>query len=275
MTKISVEAARLFVRTWTGRGTERGESQLFWYQLLHDVFGVEVPADFIRFELPVHLKNSKFIDAYIPSTKVLIEQKSSTEDLTKPKRQSDNAQLTPYEQALRYSVGLPYSERPRWIVTSNFKSFLVYDMEKPAGEPFEILLENLERECYLLRFLVEDVDTALRHEQEISIKAGELVGRLYDEFHKGYIHPDAPETLHSLNVLCVRLVFCLFAEDSGLFGEKRGIFHDYLKSFKPSQMRKALLDLFNILNTPVESRDPYGHTFIGKFSDSLSRYQHS
>lgn len=265
MTRISVEAARLFVRTWTGRGTERGESQLFWYQLLHDVFGVEVPADFIRFELPVHLKNSKFIDAYIPSTKVLIEQKSSTEDLTKPKRQSDNTQLTPYEQALRYSVGLPYSERPRWIVTSNFKSFLIYDMEKPAGEPFEILLENLERECYLLRFLVEDVDRALRHEQEISIKAGELVGRLYDEFHKGYIHPDAPATLYSLNVLCVRLVFCLFAEDSGLFGEKRGAFHDYLMSFKPSQMRKALLDLFNILNTPVESRDPYENEVLLTF----------
>lgn len=255
--RISTEGAGRFVRTWTGRGYERSETQSFWYQLLHDVFCVEVPADFIKFELPVHLRNSKFIDAYIPSTKVLIEQKSSSENLRKAKRQSDNVDLTPYEQALRYSVGLPYSERPRWIVTCNFRSFLVYDMEKPDGDPFEILLEDLERECYLLRFIVQDVDLALRHEREVSIKAGELVGKLYDELRKGYIKPDAAETLRSLNILCVRLVFCLFAEDSGLFGEEHGIFSDYLSSFKPSQMRKALLDLFETLDTPLGSRDPY------------------
>lgn len=253
----SREAAHRFVTTWTGRGHERSESQTFWNQLLHDVFGVEIPADFITFELPVRLKKAKFIDAYIPSTKVLIEQKSSTENLRKAKKQSDKTVLTPYEQALRYSMAMKYSERPRWIVTSNFKSFLVYDMEKPYEGPFEIKLENLEREYYLLRFLVEDTETVLRHEKEISIKAGELVGKLYDELHKEYIHPQDSESLRSLNILCVRLVFCLFAEDSGLFGDNHGMFYDYMRSFKPSQMRRALLDLFKILNTPYEERDPY------------------
>lgn len=257
MINISKDAARRFVETWTGRGHERSESQTFWYQLLHDVFRIDIPANFVKYELPVRLKNAKFIDAYIPSTKVIIEQKSSSEDLRKAKRQSDKEELTPYEQALRYSTGLSYSERPRWIITCNFKSFLIYDMEKPNGEPFEIRLEDLEHEYHLLRFLVEDTETILRHEKEISIKAGELIGKLYDEFHKRYINPDEPANLRSLNILCVRLVFCLFAEDSGLFGDNHGAFYDYMKSFKPSQMRKALIDLFKILNTPYEERDPY------------------
>lgn len=257
MIHISKDAAKRFVETWIGRGHERSESQTFWYQLLHDVFGIDTPANFVTFELPVRLKNAKFIDAYIPSTKVLIEQKSSTEDLRKAKKQSDKEELTPYEQALRYSTGMKYSERPRWIVTCNFKSFLIYDMEKPNGEPFEIKLEDLEREYYLLRFLVDDTETTLRHEKEISIKAGELIGKLYDELHKRYLNPNAPETLRSLNVLCVRLVFCLFAEDSGLFGDNHGTFYDYMNSFKPSQMRRALISLFETLNTDLDNRDEY------------------
>lgn len=251
------EAARHFVETWSERGYEKGECQTFWYQLLHDVFKIDTPADFILFELPVHIKNAKFIDAYIPMTKVLIEQKSSGEDLRKAKKQSDNEELTPYEQALRYSLGMKYSERPRWIVTCNFKSFLIYDMEKPEGEPFEIKLDNLEREYYLLRFLVTDESAMLRHEKEISIKAGELIGKLYDKLYEKYLNRDDSRSISSLNILCVRLVFCLFAEDSGLFGDGHGAFHDYMKSFRPAQMRKALIDLFKILNTPYEQRSPY------------------
>lgn len=257
MINISKKAAKQFVETWLGRGHERSESQVFWYQLLHEVFGIDVPANFISFELPIRLKNAKFIDAYIPSTKVLIEQKSSTEDLRKAKCQSDKEKLTPYEQALRYSTGMKYSERPRWIVTCNFKSFLIYDMEKPNGAPFEIKLEDLEREYYLLRFIVEDTETTLRHEKEISIKAGELVGTLYDEFHKRYLNPNSSHSLRSLNILCVRLVFCLFAEDSGLFGDNHGVFRNYMSSFKPSQMRKALISLFKTLNTDIGERDEY------------------
>lgn len=275
MTSLSRNAAKRFSETWKGRGHERSECQTFWYQLLHDVFSVDTPANFVTFELPVRLKNAKFIDAYIPSTRVLIEQKSSTEDLRKAKSQSDKTKLTPYEQALRYSMGMKYSERPRWIVTCNFKSFLIYDMEKPEGEPFEIKLEDFEREYYLLRFLVDDTEGTLRREQALSIKAGELIGKLYDELHKQYLNPDAPETLRSLNILCVRLVFCLFAEDSGLFGDNHGAFYDYMNSYKPSQMRKALYSLFVTLNTPQEERDKYDEELAafpyvngGLFSDN-------
>lgn len=265
MVNKTQQAAHLFVKTWTGRGHERSESQTFWNQLLHDVFGIAVPANFIQYELPIHLKSQKFIDAYIPLTKVLIEQKSSSSDLLKATRQSDKEQLTPFEQAQHYATGLEYSKRPRWIVTSNFKSFLVYDMEHPNEEPFKILLENLEREYYLLRFLVDDTTSMLRHEKEISIKAGELVGKLYDEFRKGYVNPETTMAKRSLNILCVRLVFCLFAEDSGLFGDQHGMFYEYLRSFKIQQMRKGLIELFKILNTPYEKRDPYEDKALAAF----------
>lgn len=258
-------AVRRFVETWKGRGYEKGDTQSFWYQLLHDIFGIEVPAKFIQFELPVHLKNTKYIDAYIPSTKVIIEQKEIKKDLDVVGKQSDGGKLTPYEQAQRYVAGLSYSQYPRWIVTCNFKSFKVYDMEQPQARAMEILLENLEREYYLLKFLVDDTTTMLRREKEISIKAGELIGKLYNELHQQYINPDTPQALHSLNVLCIRLVFCLFAEKSHLFGDNRSAFYDYLIAYKPSQMRKAIQELFDVLDTEEGKRDPYLEESLAKF----------
>lgn len=258
-------AARRFVETWRGRGYEKGETQSFWYQLLHDIFGIDVPANYIKFELPVHLRSTKFIDAYIPSTKVIIEQKELKKSLEVAGKQSDGDKLTPYEQAQRYVGGLSYSQYPRWIVTCNFKTFKVYDMEQPQSEPLEIALDNLEHEYYLLKFLVDDTTTSLQREKEISIKAGELIGRLYDELHQQYHNPETPQALHSLNVLCIRLVFCLFAEKSLLFGDNRNAFYDYLKAHKPSQMRKAIQDLFDVLDTKEHERDPYIEETLSKF----------
>lgn len=259
-------AVRQFVNTWKGRGYEKGEAQSFWYQLLHDIFDIEIPANFIQFELPVHLKkHTKFIDAYIPSTKVIIENKDKKKDLNAAGLQSDGEKLTPVEQAQRYVAGLKYSQYPRWIVTCNFVSFKIYDMEQPQDEPLEVLLENLEREYYLLKFLVDDTTTTLKREKQISIKAGELIGKLYDELHVQYVNPNSSKSLHSLNVLCIRLVFCLFAEKSLLFGNNRNSFHDYLKAYKPSQMRRALQDLFNVLDTKECERDPYLDQELAKF----------
>jgi len=252
-----LSAVRRFIDTWKGRGYEKGDTQSFWCQLLHDVFGVEIPANFIKFELPVHLASTKFIDAYIPSTKVIIEQKEIGKSLDSAARQSDGEKLTPYEQAQRYVGGLSYSQYPRWIVVCNFQVFKVYDMEQPQAEPIVLSLENLEREFYLLRFLVNDETTSLRREKALSIQAGELVGKLYDEIKQQYVDPNSETSLHSLNVLCIRLVFCLFAEKSFLFGDSRSAFSDYLKSYKSSQMRRALIDLFDVLDTPESERDPY------------------
>ena len=259
-------AARRFVETWKGRGYEKGDSQPFWVQLIHDVFGIENIPDFIQFEVSVRIgSTTKYIDAYIPSTKVLIEQKSDCKDLRAPIKQSDGKFLTPYEQAQEYVKGLAVDKHPRWIVTCNFMSFLIYDMNKPNGDPFEIELSDIEREYYLLDFLVKDTARTLRHEREISVKAGQLIGNLYDVLRNQYINPESPTALHSLNVLCVRLVFCLFAEDSGLFGDNHGAFHDYISSFTPSRTRRALQDLFDILDTPEDERDPYLSEELAQF----------
>ncbi len=249
-------AAKKFAEYWTGKGYEKGESQPFWLELLENVFGVENPAHYIKFEEQVHLDHTSFIDGFIPDTHVLIEQKGAGKDLRKAIKQSDGSLLTPFQQAQRYSAVLPYSQRPRWIITCNFEEFLIYDMEKPTGEPESLLLKDFAKDYYRLQFLVDKNDENIKQEMEVSIKAGNIVGVLYDELLKQYINPESEETLKSLNQLCVRLVFCLYAEDAGIFGGHNK-FHNYLKSVATKDVRRALIDLFRVLDTKEEERDKY------------------
>lgn len=257
-------SAKNFSEYWQDKGYEKGESQPFWLSLLKEVLEVEEPEKYINFEEQVHLDHTSFIDGYIPATHVLIEQKGKDKNLRKPIKQSDGTLLSPFQQAKRYAAELPYSQRPRWIVTCNFAEFLVYDMENPNSEPESILLKDLSKEYYRLKFLVNKDDENVKKEMEVSIKAGDLVGVLYDELLKQYIDPQSEETLKSLNMLCVRLVFCLYAEDAGIFGE-RGKFHDYLQSFSVKDMRRALIDLFKVLDTKIEDRDPYLDDILASF----------
>ena len=254
--KQMAQAARRFAERWQGKGYEKGESQTFWLELLTEVFGVKEPSTFITFENQVKLDHTSFIDGYIERTHTMIEQKSLDKDLLAPIKQSDGTSLTPFQQAQRYSAALPYSKRPRWIVTCNFSTFLVYDMEHPDGDPFEIKLADLGKEYYHLRFLVETGADHLKHEEQVSMQAGVIVGKLYEALLKEYKDPTNPESLRSLNVLCVRLVFCLYSEDAGIFG-KHDMFHDYLARYDIMDMRNALIRLFQILNTPLDERDPY------------------
>ena len=208
-----------FVNKWTGKGYEKGESQKFWLELLSEVLGVTNPYDFIEFEDNVHIdKANAFMDGYIPTTKILIEQKSLGKDLRKAIVQSDGSLLNPFQQAKRYRAELPYDKQPRWIITSNFESFLVYDMNNPNGEPEEILLKDLVKEYYRLSFIVDTKSEHIKKEEELSFKAGELVGKIYDAFSKQYVDISQEKSYKSLNELCVRLVFCLYAEDAELFG---------------------------------------------------------
>ncbi|MBE6813417.1 MAG: class I SAM-dependent DNA methyltransferase [Ruminococcaceae bacterium] len=258
------EAAKAFAEYWQERGYEKGESQPFWLSLLRDVYGVEQPEKYITFEEQVKIDHTSFIDGMIPATHVLIEQKGKGKDLRKPIKQSDGSLLTPFQQAQRYSAVLPYSQRPRWIITCNFEEFLIYDMEKPNGEPEQILLKDFEKEFYRLQFMVNVEDENIRREMEVSVQAGDLVGILYDEILKQYIDPANPRSLQSLNMLCVRLVFCLYAEDAGIFGS-RNLFHDYIKSFEAKDMRRALIDLFKMLDTDIKDRDPYENGLLAQF----------
>ncbi len=256
-------AAAAFASKWENRGYEKGESQLFWTELLTEIFGVDSPSTFITFEQQARLDHTSFIDAMIPGTHVMIEQKSLGKDLRQAIKQSDGTLLTPFQQAQRYSAVLPYSERPRWIVTCNFAEFDVYDMENPKGEPSRILLKDLEREYYRLQFLVDVKSELLMKEMEVSMKAGEIVGKLYDALISQY-DADDPESLRYLNILCVRLVFCLYAEDAGVFG-RHNQFHDYLAQFDTSFMQMALAQLFDTLNTPSDKRSKYLNPTLAAF----------
>lgn len=242
-----------FVSTWKNRGYEKGDTHTFWLQFLRDVLDISEPEKLIKFEVPVKLKHTSFIDAFFPDTKVIVEQKSLSEDLSQEKSQSDGSTLTPYEQAQRYGSSLPYSMRPRWIIVSNFKEFLIYDMET-LSSPIKILLEDLPSNFHAFDFLVDSNKDKIKLELELSLKAGEIVGKLYDALHHQYLNPNDEKSLQSLNKLCVRLVFCLYAESAGIFG-KHKIFRDYL--IKENNIRRALIDLFEVLNTPTDKRDPY------------------
>ena len=249
-------AARQFARDWAGRGDEKQETQAFWLALLQKVCGVAEPEKYVCFELPVKLSHTSFIDAYIDETRVLIEQKGQDIDLAKGQKQSDGSVLTPYQQARRYAGYLPHNRNPRWIVVCNFQEFHIYDMNRPNDPPERVALADLEKEYPRLRFLTDTGSEQIKREMEISLQAGELVGVLYDALLKQYRDPEAPETLKSLNKLCVRLVFCLYAEDAGIFGAK-DLFHDYLAQYDAKQLRKALRDLFRVLDQRPEERDPY------------------
>ncbi len=252
--KQQAAAASAFAERWKDRGYEKGDSQVFWTELLTEVFGVESPSSFIRFEEQVKVDNTNFIDGHIPSTRVLIEQKSIDKDLRKGIVQSDGSVLNPFQQAKRYVANLPLSAHPKWIVTCNFAEFLVYDMEQPNGEPERILLKNLGKEYYRLHFLVDAKNEHLSKEMLVSIDAGKIVGTIYEALLKQYDDSSA-EALRWLNILCVRIVFCLYAEDAGIF--KHDQFHDYLIRYEADDMRSALIRLFDVLNTPTDKRSRY------------------
>ena len=254
--KQMAAAAAEFAERWQGRGYERGESQLFWADLLTNVYGVENLPSFIRYEEQVKnmVDATNFIDAHIPSTRVLIEQKSLGKDLRLPIPQSDGSKLNPFQQAKRYVANMPVDEHPKWIVTCNFEQFLVYDMNQPNGEPEEIWLKDLGKEYYRLQFLVDQKSEHLSKEMRVSMQAGEIVGRIYEALLTQY-DDNSPEALRWLNILCVRVVFCLYAEDAGIFG--RDQFHNYLVSYETRDLRNALIRLFEVLNTPEDKRSRY------------------
>ena len=250
------KAAKEFAARWAGKGDEKQDSQRFWFDLLQNVYGIEDPANFLRFEQKVKLSHTSFIDVMIPATHTMIEQKSLGKDLNAPIKQSDGTLLKPSEQAKRYAAALPYSERPRWIISCNFAEFQVYDMERPNDDPERIELKNLGEECYRLQFMVDVESSHITREMDISRDAGTLVGKLYNALLPAYGEQPTEKDLQDLNKLIVRLVFALYAEDAGIFG-RRNMFHDFLATFNPSDVRLGLTELFKVLDQKQEERDRF------------------
>ena len=246
------EAARQFFYRWNNKGKEDEHARSYWIELLSDVFGVERVTERVEFEKKVAgEKSKKRIDVYIPETHVVIEQKSMGIPLDKPQQGHDGK--TPYEQAKEYDNLLPYEERARWIITSNFSEIWIYDMSVMRPEPVKLTLDDLQTKYHLLDFLVNKKRNKITEEVELSKAAGELVGKIRDRFLTQYNDPLAKRTQKSLNILCVRLVFCFYAEDAGLFGQKDA-FSRYILQYKPGDIRGKLMELFRVLDTPIYER---------------------
>ena len=244
-----------FVSRWQGRGYEKGDTQQFWLQLLRTIGYSKV--DDVLFEF--HVSSGGFIDVWIPDAGVLIEQKALGIDLDKEELRQGK-QKTPLTQALDYVDELPRLDQPRFVITCNFSSFRVYDRDAHGrsqlpNNAFEFTLDELANHPEYLAFINDPTNSRLEKEKTVSIKAGELIGKLYDKLREGYINPDSEESMHALNVLCVRLVFCLYCEDAGLFG--KDAFYNYLKDVPANRIRAALKNLFRALDTNLPERDPY------------------
>lgn len=244
-----------FVSRWQGRGYEKGDTQQFWLQLLRTIGYSKV--DDVLFEF--HVSSGGFIDVWIPDAGVLIEQKALGIDLDKEELRQGK-QKTPLTQALDYVDELPRLEQPRFVITCNFSTFRVYDRDaygrsQLPNNAFEFTLDELANHPEYLAFINDPTNSRLEKEKIVSIKAGELIGKLYDKLREGYIDPDSEESMHALNVLCVRLVFCLYCEDAGLFG--KDAFYNYLKDVPANRIRTTLKNLFHALDTNLSERDPY------------------
>ena len=258
------QKARKFREYWLlAKDSEVGGYSKFWLSLLSDVLGVDDVFSRIDFQSPVPMKGTtKYLDAWIPETRVLIEHKSRGIKLDAP--QVGHGGKTPYEQALEYNQARGFSKKARWIVTCNFDEIWVYDMDKPLAEPQKIRLADLPKEVSRLGFLVDSTVKSVREkEKDISIKAGRIVGELYKALLKRYAAPDSPETLKALNRLCVRLVFLFYAEDAELF--PKDAFWNFLKETPAKFLRGQIQKLFRVLDTSESERDPYLEPEIAAF----------
>lgn len=250
------EAARQLIQKWHNKGREDEDDRSYWLDILQRLLGCADATDRIEFQKKVIVNgNTKRIDAYIPETKIIIEQKSEGIPLDKKISQSGGTELTPYEQAKRYNDNLPTSEKAKWIITSNFQELWIYDMDTrvPENNVVKIHIDDLHHNSSLLDFLLEKKVVQVSKEVDLSQEAGKLVGKIYDAFLKQYHDPESKKALESLNVLCVRLVFCLYSEDAGLF-EQKDSFSGYIAQYEPKDLRPALLSLFKVLDTPYPDR---------------------
>ena len=262
-TKELEQAAKHFIQKYKDKSNEKSSAQSFWIDFL-GIF-TPSPTEKIEFEKRVSLSHTSFIDAYIPHAKTLIEQKSSGIDLNKAKKQSDGSELTPFEQAKRYNDELPYSQKARYIIICNFDEFHIHDMESPKDPPQIINFADLTKQIHRFTFLNESKNDelkalALAKQSELSFKAARLIKQIQDELIALYAAATpsgepSEQDFASINMLLTRLVFCFYADDSGVF-TRHDMFGAYLATHK-ANMRQAILDVFSMLSTPEHKRSKF------------------
>lgn len=253
----SNRAIKDFVARWKELPcVEEEHSRSFWIEFVEQVLGIPNATRILEFERKV---KGRKIDVFYEDMGILIEQKGRGISLDEATVRSKKAgPETPFQQAKWYADNLPYSIRPRWIITCNFDEFRIYDLDREDYEEYvSVELSELPDQVHLFGFFLDESNSRLVKERELSIQAGNIVGDLYRAFEGQYknLESDSREQ-RSLNILIVRLVFLLYAEDAGLL-QSHQAFGKYLQQFPAERMRSALIDLFDALDTPEDKRDPY------------------
>ena len=253
-----------FIKRWKDHGNEKQETQRFWIDLLQNVLGVEDALGKTEFE--DRTDGGGYIDMLFPQARFLVEQKNSRIDLDKPEERQ-GTMVTPVQQALRYANDMPASIKPTVLCTCNFKRFRFYDLDKDpraTGEPAdEFTLEELGDHLGTLASIFSAEHSRMSVQQKLSEHAGVLVADLHNALARQYDDPDDPGSHHSLAVLTVRIVFCLYAEDAGLF--PMNAFSDYVKDSDANHLRRDIVKLFEVLNTPKDKRDKYLEDELARF----------
>ncbi len=231
---IKTSAAKFSLRF---KNAEKEESykQLFWSEFLA-MFGIDSIQVGMFEQFVRKLGNSAGEIDYFWPGKVIIEHKSAGKNLEKA-----------LDQALEYMLGIEKKDLPRYIIVSDFKRIRLIDLVDRRDDT--IKLEDLADNVEMFGFLAGYNKKRIEGQHPVNVKAAEIMGRLYDELKESNYPPD------SLDILMVRLVFCLFAEDADVFD--RSIFSAYLAFHTNDDgtgMAGALTEIFSVLDTPLESR---------------------
>ena len=261
--KKTTAIIRAFVARWKGKGNEKQEYQVFWEELAECLLGVKHGRECFDFQKPVPKravvvedgKSPKFLDVYLKASKCVIEQKSHDISLDKPHAQSDGKKLNALEQAQRYYDNLNLPEKGRYTIACNFQEFRIFDNYHSDKDPEKLLLEELPRRWRYLRGVLSGLETATHEEmQEAAAKtASGFVAHLYSLLQKQYSpHELTPDILHQFNVFCVRVVFCLYADDAEVFDNNQ--FHAFLNTFDARKLQEKFRWLFLALNQPISNR---------------------
>lgn len=258
-----IETKKDFINYWSKYNEkEEDHTSLFWSKLLRIFFNVD-DDNYIDYEksVPTFQHTKESIDVYIPTTHTIIEQKKPGTNLDakeyRPSIKEFGGWVTPYQQAAVYDSHLKYSEKARWIITCNFHEFRIYDMnDNPTDEKptTTISIHNLNEFYYQLSpELVDPTKQDVKKETTLSIRACNIIDKIYHSLLNRYTNKNDPKNLRNVNKICVRLVFCLYADDSGIFG-KHDMFHDYMQSVNTPMWNVMLQRLFNVLDTKVNDR---------------------
>jgi len=238
--EIRARAAK-FALEWVGVEKESEAYQVFWHEFL-EVFGVSGRSVAVYQKkvenLPSGIRERGYIDLYWPGV-LVVEHKSKGKDL-------DSA----YAQATDYILGLKERERPRYVIVSDYALIRLYDLDAGPDVYFEFSLSEFPKEVRRFGFIAGYVNKKYEGEDPVNVKAAELVAKLHDALRgSGYEGED-------LQLFLVRIVFCFFADDTGIFNEK-DVFLNYIEnrtSEDGSDFGGHMSELFQTLATPAEKR---------------------